>query len=358
VLPLDRLTKRAQAAAAARSFAAVKWSAVFEHNSGTIALHMRLALVCTIFLLSGPCARSAELFYLDRDAFNNEYVGPVGPLVLSGEITPGDYDRLIAKIAEDDKRFLAQNKLILASSEGNAEEAMKIARLVKALYTQVIVGPLTGRCAGACFLIYAAAVERGTDGENLLGVTRPGLAESEWVGRPTTEAALLEDSMQAPVRAFLLENEVPADLVEQAFQRPSTDVYWLSDDDETALGSKSPAFAKFLEKNCKWSDGLDKAVFRGERPFEDLKQFTDCRARAIQPEARKALALALKAAAPAAKASPTGGASPSAPGAAAIPVAAEATGSGAPPTPAAKPHKKRAKTTRKPPAESKTTPSS
>jgi hypothetical protein len=332
---------------------------------------MRLVFLCTIFLLSGAFARSAELYYLDRDAFNNEYVGPVGPLVLSGEIAPGDYDRLLAKITEDDKRFLAQNKLILASNEGNAAEAMKIARLVKALYTQVVVGPLTGHCAGACFLIYAAAVERGTDGENLLGVTRPGLAESEWVGRPTTEAALLEDSMQGPVRAFLVENEVPPDLVEQVFQRPSTDVYWLSDNDETALGSKSPAFAKFLEKSCKWTDGLDKAVFRGERPFEDLKAFTDCRARMTQPEARKALALALKAAAPPAKGAPTAAGSSliaagsaTVSGAAAVPVLASLSGSAiAPATGAAsahatKAHKKRAKATRKPPAESKTTPSS
>jgi hypothetical protein len=322
---------------------------------------MRLVLVCTIFLLSGACARSAELYYLDRDAFNNEYVGPIGPLVLSGEIAPGDYDRLLAKIAEDDNRFLSQNKLVLASNEGNATEAMKIAGLIKALYTQVVVGPLTGRCAGACFLIYAAAVERGTDGENLLGVTRPGLAESEWVGRPTTEAALLEDSMQGAVRAFLVENEVPPDLVEQAFQRPSTDVYWLSDNDETAVGSKSPAFAKFLEKNCKWTDGLDKAVFRGERPFEDLKAFTDCRARVTRPEARKALALALKAAAPTAKGSAAVAA------AAAMPVsevpgsavpAGSGAASGAAPAHATKPHKKRGRATQKPPAESKTTPSS
>jgi hypothetical protein len=332
---------------------------------------MRLVLLCTIFLLSGAFARGAELYYLDRDAFNNEYVGPVGPLVLSGEIAPGDYDRLLAKIAEDDKRFLAQNKLILASNEGDAAEAVKIALLVKALYTQVVVGPLTGRCAGACFLIYAAAVERGTDGENLLGVTRPGLAESEWVGRPTTEAALLEDSMQGPVRAFLVENEVPPDLVEQVFQRPSTDVYWLSDNDETALGSKSPAFAKFLEKNCKWTEGLDKAVFRGERPFEDLKAFTDCRARMTQPEARKALALALKAGAPPAKgapaaagSSPTAAGSATVSGAAAVPVVASvsasaiAPGTGPASAHATKPHKKRAKATRKPPAESKTTPSS
>lgn len=297
---------------------------------------MRLVFVCVMFLLSGALARGAELYYLDRDAFNDEYVGPVGPLVLSGEIAPGDYDRLLAKIAEDDKRFLSHNKLILASSQGNAAEAMKIARLVKALYTQVVVGPLTGRCAGACFLIYAAAVERGTDGESLLGVSRPGLAESEWLGRPSTEAALLEDAMQGPVRDFLVENEVPPDLLDQVFQRPSTDVYWLSDSEETALGSKSPAFGKFLAKNCKWTEGFEKAVYRGERPFEDLKAFADCRARATLPEARKALTLALKEAAP----------------------TAPATAGAAATSAAAKPHAKRMKATRKPPAESKTTPSS
>jgi hypothetical protein len=96
-------------------------------------------------------------------------------------------------------------------------------------------------------------------------------------------------------------------------------------------------------------------VFRGERPFEDLKAFTDCRARMIRPEARKALALALKAAAPA------GGSAVSA--AAAMPVAAVSVsavppGTGAASAQATKPHKKRAKATRKPPAESKTTPSS
>ncbi|MGA2398156.1 MAG: hypothetical protein ABSG30_08880 [Steroidobacteraceae bacterium] len=299
---------------------------------------MRLAFVSVMLLLSGALARGAELYYLDRDAFNNEYVGPVGPLVLSGEIAPGDYDRLLAKIAEDDKRFLSHNKLVLASSQGNAAEAMKIAQLVKALYTQVVVGPLTGRCAGACFLIYVAAVERGTDGENLLGMSRPGLAESEWVGRPTTEAALFEDGMQGSVRDFLVANDVPSDLLEQIFQRPSTDVYWLSDSEETALGAKSPAFGKFLAKNCKWTEGFEKAVYRGERPFEDLKAFADCRARTTLPEARKALTLALKEAAPAAPG--TAGASET--------FAA----------PGTKPSAKRVKPTRKRPAESKTTPSS
>ncbi len=297
---------------------------------------MRPALACTIFLLCGTVAHGAELYYLDRDAFSNEYIGPVGPLVLSGEIVPGDYQRLLARIAADSQRFLSANKLILASTDGNAAEAMKIGRLLKSLYTRVVVGPHTGRCAGACFLVYAAAVERGTDGDHLLGLRRPGLAESEWIGIPTTQAALLEDSMQAPVRDYLVENEVPGELVEEVFKRPATDVYWLSEIEEEALGWKSPSFEKFLAKNCKWNDALEKAVLHGERPFDDLKTTAECRARVTQAEAGKALALALKEAAPP-------GAAPAAPGA-------------APAHP--KPHAKRVSASRKPPAENKTTPSS
>jgi hypothetical protein len=255
---------------------------------------IRAAAACTILFLRMAAAPAADLFYMDRDSFSNEYVGPVGPLVLSGEIVPGDYHRLLSRIAEDEKRFLDQNKLILASSDGNATEAMKIAKLLKSLYTAVVVGPLTGRCSGACFLIYAAAAERGTDGQNLLGIRRPGLAESEWAAMPTTQAALLEDGIQGPARDFLVENEVPGELVEEFFKRPATDVYWLSETDEVSLGSKSPSFQKYLAKNCAWNDALEQAVYKGERTFDDLKQVAACRARVTRSEAHKALAQALK----------------------------------------------------------------
>jgi hypothetical protein len=249
-------------------------------------------------LRPGGVPSAAEIFYLDRDAFSNEYTGPVGPIVLSGEIVPGDYARLLAKIGENSERFLSQNKLILASSQGNADEAMKIARLVKSLYTQVVVAPLTGRCAGACFLIYAAAAERGTDGENLLGVSRPGLAESQWVEMPTAQAALLEEAMQAPVRAFLSDNEVPADIVNGMFERPPTDIQWLSELEERELTPKSPSFARLLADKCGWNEDLEHAVYQGRRPVEDLKKLTLCRLATTQPEAKKALAQALKDAQP------------------------------------------------------------
>jgi hypothetical protein len=143
-------------------------------------------------------------------------------------------------------------------------------------------------------LIYAAAAQRGTDGENLLGVSRPGLAESEWAAMPTAQAALLEDTMQTSVRTFLNDNEVPPDIVEEMFRRPPTDIYWLNEQQEAALSPKSPSFAKLLADKCGWNDGLERAVIHGQRPVDDLKELSACRLRTTQPEARKALAQALK----------------------------------------------------------------
>ena len=257
-------------------------------------MNLRGAASCVLgALVSCAPAAAAELFYMDRDSFSNQYTGPVGPLVLSGEILPGDYARLLARIAENPERFLERNKLLLASSDGDAAEAIKIAGLLRALYTEVIVGPLTGPCVGACFLIYASASARGTDSDNLLGVHRVGLAQSEWQSRSTTDAALIEDSLQTQVRDFLTENEVPSELVDELFKHLPTDVYRLTEHDEETLGVKSVAFQKFLAKNCAWDDALEKAVLKGER-LEEMKAVSACRVRVTLPAARKALARALK----------------------------------------------------------------
>lgn len=70
----------------------------------------RLAVLTLASILFCTSSCGAELFYMDHDPFTDEYVGPVGPLVLSGEIMPGDYGRLLARIAGDEVRFLSLNK--------------------------------------------------------------------------------------------------------------------------------------------------------------------------------------------------------------------------------------------------------
>jgi hypothetical protein len=251
-----------------------------EHG---LAPTRRFAIALTAMVLCGSPARSAELFYMDHDAFTGRYTGPVGPLVLSGDIAPGDYDRLLSKISEDPDRFLTHNKVIVASTAGDAGEAVRIATLLKSLYSEVDVGPLTGRCAGACFLIFAAAAQRSVDGERLLGIDVP---------------------VQDTARAFLAENGVPADLLGDGALRAPQDqptpqeVHWLTQQDLARLGGKSPAFDHFLAGKCAWDDELERAANAGRRSFDDLKPIWACRIGATRAEARKALAAAIKGSAP------------------------------------------------------------
>jgi len=221
-------------------------------------------------------SHGADLFFMDHDVVSGQYTGPVGSLVMSGDIEPGDYDRLLAKIAENPSRFLDRNTLILASEAGDTYEAMKIAGLIKALHTQVSVGPLTGRCADVCFLIYVVADQRDTDGSGLVGI----------LGPPPSEVSSVGD--------FLRANEVSADLLTRAL-RPSSDrVYWLNDIDETHLGSRSPSFTRYLVAHCHWDDQLERDVRSTKRPLADMKDMWACRRRVTQSDAAAALAAALK----------------------------------------------------------------
>src|SRR3984885_7160910 len=244
-----------------------------------------------LLLVSMP-AFCAELFYMDHDPYTDRFVGPIGPLVLSGEIVPGDYAALLSKILADRERFLAQNKLILASDGGDVPEALKIAKLVKSLYTEVIVGPLTGRCVSACFFIYAAASQREADGDRLIGVNRPFIADAEPPSQSQVDTGLVESKGLTQVRDFLQDNEVPAYLVEEMFRHASNDAYWLSERDEATLGYRSPSFNRYLAAKCGWSDSVEREVYARKKPLEDLTQMLKCRPRIPQAAAPEALAQA------------------------------------------------------------------
>jgi hypothetical protein len=245
-----------------------------------------------LLLMSAPCG-GAEIFYMDHDAVTGGYIGPTGPLVLSGEIIPGDYDRLLRKVSEDPNRFLAGNKIILASDGGDVAEALKIAKLVKSLFAGIIVGPLTGRCVSACFFIYAAAAQREVDGDRLIGINRPYIVDAETVPPAPPDAAVADSKALMQVRVFLRENAVPNYLVDEMFRHASDDAYWLSADDQKNLGLRSQWFSQFLIAKCAWDDNTEREAYAGKRSMDDLKQMLICRERVTQDAAHKVLLTAL-----------------------------------------------------------------
>lgn len=258
---------------------------------------IRLVVGLIALVAGSAAATGAELFYMDHDAFTEKFVGPVGPLVLSGEIEKGDYDRLLSKILDDQDRFLSQNKLLLASDGGDVAEAMKIGKLLRSLYSEIIVGPQTGRCVSACFLIYAAAQQRGTEGERLIGINRPFIvdASSPTAASPMgADAAVAETNGLAQVRVYLQENDVPGYLIEEMFRHASDDAYWLSAEDEKNLGSRSRSLTQYLIAKCAWDDALEREVYAGKRPMDELSKMWKCRASITRPDAQKVLASASK----------------------------------------------------------------
>jgi hypothetical protein len=195
----------------------------------------------------------------------------------------------------------------LASDGGDGAEALKIARLVKSLHSRLSVGPLTGRCVSACFYIYAAAAEREVDGEKLLGINRPFIADTQPVAATATAAdaetaaaseavpaaqargAAAEAGALTQVRAFLQDNAVPNYLVEEMFRHASDDAYWLSADDEKNLGSRSQSFKHFLAEKCAWDEKIEREVYDGKRPVDELKRLLKCKDGATRHAAHQAL---------------------------------------------------------------------
>src|SRR5260370_38100894 len=105
----------------------------------------RIAAGTFALILFGTPVFGADFFYMDHDPFTDRYVGPVGPLVISGQIVPGDYDQLLSKITRDQNRFLPLIKGILASDGGDVTDGRNIVALIKSLYSEGISGRRTAR---------------------------------------------------------------------------------------------------------------------------------------------------------------------------------------------------------------------
>ena len=206
--------------------------------------------------------------------FGVEYINPFtdhsepyDTLVLRGEIQPGDYDRLFAYAAKYNVD-LQNTQITLASPGGDVSEALKIGRLLKSIYANVSVGPATGQCASACFILYASAVQR-TSAPGLVGIHRPYLSKERFQTLSPSAAEALETSALSDAEGYLHGLRVPASIVDTMFENASTEIHWLNRDELRMLGDRPAWFEEFLIARC----GLDKnaeAQFLGDPENRDL----------------------------------------------------------------------------------------
>lgn len=199
-------------------------------------------------------------------------VGTCYEFLIKGEIQVGDSTKF-ESLLRSSHPF--SRKIKLWSSGGVVEEAMKIGRLVRAalLETEAPSGILFttkghGRlvtlasildpaiapicqgpgchCASACFLIWAAGVDRTGD---VVGVHRPSTQSTTFANLPPEKASGLYRQLITEVGRYLENMEVPRAIVERSTITASVDMYWISASQAEAM-QRPPSIAEWFAASC------------------------------------------------------------------------------------------------------------
>jgi hypothetical protein len=255
-------------------------------------------LLSILFLCASvlpPPASAIEITYSNLNPFDGSVSEGEG-LLLRGEIVPGDYEYLLEVIRQDQDRFWRSTGFTLASTGGDIQEALRIARLVKKTYSPAYVGEVTGPCVSACFFIFSAAVRREA-GTRTLGIHRPYIHPRRLVSVSVREAETLQRTALQQARSYLESQDVPTSLIDKMFQRASTEVYWLSRDEiEEQLGRRPPWYEQFLISRCGLDKSLEHKYFSTHDGalIDQLVAIDYCGVRLSIPEARAFLKAELK----------------------------------------------------------------
>jgi hypothetical protein len=198
---------------------------------------------------------------------------------LKGEIQPGDFNKLVTLARRNFKTFLHAT-WSLDSTDGDVQEAMQIGNLIKNLGRKVEVGEPGAKCASACFLVYASAVDRIAL-ENSLGLRKPYLAPAGFGDLSPDQTRKKSELQLTTVRDFLTENEVPTELIEKMFSLSPDQIYWLDAAEAERLGRRPHWFDQNLMAKCRFSSKqFFEAIGRVEKGAASerskVQQWTEC----------------------------------------------------------------------------------
>jgi hypothetical protein len=172
---------------------------------------------------------------------------PSDYIVMSGEIKRGDVERF-RNFAEAHSSDVVVGTTILDSPGGDVDEAMRLAQVARDLILRITV-PAGFHCVSACFFIYVASAYRVAWSQTL-GVHRPRFDAAVIRGMSLAEAQKAHDEGFARAKAWLQAQFVPQALIDKLLSLPSSQVYWLTDEDIYAIGERAPWYEEWLLARC------------------------------------------------------------------------------------------------------------
>jgi hypothetical protein len=217
--------------------------------------HIFILCFSLIFILNERLIQAAQI-----DIYSMENVVTIR---LFGTIEKGDAEKFKKLVKELRRKKIAVNMLTLASRGGDANEAMRIGKIVRKSFipTQAPFALDYGwtcngyspglkaddcDCASACFLIWVAGVYRMG---NVVGIHRPYFSEEYLEGLSAPEAQKELALMYERIRSYLKDMDVPEHVINKMFNTESDEMIYL--DWYTAKSMESVPFNdKLVGTSC------------------------------------------------------------------------------------------------------------
>jgi hypothetical protein len=214
-------------------------------------------------------------------------------LVIYDEIARGDYERLTAIIRQ---RNEFPHSVSLMSPGGDAVEAMRIGRLFRRAL--LFVRPTSWGCASACALIALAAArierEPGSLGYEKVLLHRAKFSDDYFSRLSFEEAKRKQAELDQHVRAYLLEMNVPQNIIDLMMMTPSNDVRSIDWQEYThSIDYAAPAVHEWLRAKCgsipKDEEADINAVIASNHYKYELSSYEYAREQGSDPKNRNAL---------------------------------------------------------------------
>src|SRR5579862_8949989 len=214
-------------------------------------------------------------------------------LLMSGQIRPGDYQKLLdfLRVHVID---ITGKAIVITSQGGDVAEAIRIGKFIKSTYVPVVVGPRYGRCASACFIIFASSAQRVSMG-GLVGIHRPSLKPDSLRRLPQMEAQREEAQLSHNLAQYLHSLGVSEQLTDEMLASAPKSMHWLSNDELAQLGERAPWYEQLLIARCGLDTRKETAAKRSHDRYLDLwmQSVRDCASRITIPDAEAHLRAAL-----------------------------------------------------------------
>lgn len=172
-----------------------------------------------------------------------------GVLHLTGEIRPGDYDKLISAFKKNPQEFVTTQTVYLNSLGGSVSEAIKLANFIRETSRVTFIDD-DAKCMSACFFLFVAGGNRLFD-TGKLGIHRPYYDPSEFKTLSASKAREAYEKLDVRVRQFLSDMRVPEEIVRQMFATPSSSIKLLSANEfERQIGSRQNWYDELAKSAC------------------------------------------------------------------------------------------------------------